>query len=297
MVALVHGGERPPEACSRTSLRPTTLDELPQLARAAWRSGLCAIKLFAAGTQRNRLATEATAPDNVMARAIRAVKAAQPAMCVMTETCLCSYTDSGACVIVGEDGKIDIARTHAALSEEAVVHASAGADVVGPAAMVDGSVEAVRRALNDSGYRGVSVMPHLIVDSALYGLYRTIMAAHPRGGRRMFQIGRDQPHQVVDQARAFLDEGADMLLLEPAIFNLDLAATLRRTVGCPIAAFSVSGEYAMLTTSHFAAVQDTKVIMMEAFECLKRSGVDMIVTYAALELANWLQGTASTTSP
>lgn len=151
--------------------------------------GIGAVKVFASGDVRDRTGSRGKAPDSLMARAIREVKVAHPSMIVMTETCLCSYTDSGECHLIDRTGCPDRLATIEAIAEQAVAHAAAGADVVGPAAMIDGSVSRVRQALDDTNHADVQIMPHLIFDSRLYDAYRQTMDATPASGeRRVFQI-------------------------------------------------------------------------------------------------------------
>jgi porphobilinogen synthase len=174
-------------------------------------------------------------------------------------------------------GLPDKAATADAIAAQAVAQARAGADIVGPAAMLPGSVRAVRTALDQSGYPQVSIMPHLIFDSRLYEGYRLTMDAAPASGtRRMFQIAPTFPQKAVETSLAFVAEGADMLLLEPALFCADVLIVLRQVCKVPIAPFSVSGEYSRL--------EDLR-LQRELAIFLKRAGADQIITYAAAELA------------
>ncbi|HWR48868.1 MAG TPA: hypothetical protein VN327_14850, partial [Pseudonocardiaceae bacterium] len=181
--------------------------------------GIPAVKVFASGDARDRTGSRGKAPDSLMACAIREVKAAHPSVIVMTETCLCSYTDSGECHLIDRTGHPDRLAAIEAIAEQAAAQAAAGADVVGPAAMISGSVSCVRQALIDTGHPEVQIMPHLIFDSRLYDAYRQTMDAAPASGeRRVFQIDPARPQTAVRASLGFVDEGADMLLLEPALF-------------------------------------------------------------------------------
>jgi porphobilinogen synthase len=244
--------------------------------------GIRAVKVFAGTSRRDPSGAAGKASVSLMARAIGEIKAADPGMTVITETCLCSYTDTGECHLAGRHGEPDVPGTIAALAEQAVAQAAAGADIVGPAAMIPGSVRAVRRALDASGHPGTGIMPHLIFDSRLYDGYRTVMGAVPASGdARPFQARPGQPHGAVAAGLGFVAEGAGMLLLEPAVFCADVLVALRAACGVPLAPFSVSGEYARFAP---ADGRDWR-LMTELCLMLKRSGASQIVTYAAADLA------------
>ncbi|MGH3975269.1 MAG: hypothetical protein ACRDS9_18365 [Pseudonocardiaceae bacterium] len=240
--------------------------------------------MAASGDARDRAGSRGKAPDSLMARAIREIKAAHPSVIVMTETCLCSYTDSGECPVIDRTGHPDRLATIEAIAEQAVAQAATGADVVGPAAMISGSVSCVRQALDDTGYPEVQIMPHLIFDSRLYDAYRQTMDAAPASGeRRVFQIDPARPETAVRASLEFVDEGADMLLLEPALFCADVLTVLKQACQVPIAPFSASGEYLKLRS------EGDSRLLVELFTMLKRSGADQIVTYAATDIARSLR--------
>lgn len=246
--------------------------------------GVGAVKVFATGDRRDAVGSAARARDSMMSRAIQEVKAADASMTVMTETCLCSYTDTGECHVGDPAGRPDIAATTEAIAEEAVVQAEAGADIVGPAAMLPGSVRGVRQALDGDGRSDVRIMPHLIFDSKLYDGYRRTMDAVPASGEhRAFQVDPRRPTRAVQTSLEFIDEGADMLLLEPALFCADVLIALKRICDVPLAPFSVSGEYTRLTCA-----DGDQRLLCELFTMLKRAGSDQIITYAAAELARTL---------
>ena len=246
--------------------------------------GIEAVKVFASGDARDRTGSRGKAPDSLMARAISEVKAAHPPMIVMTETCLCSYTVSGECHVIDRTGRPDRLATIDAIAEQAVAQAAAGADVVGPAAMISGSVSRVRQALDDTSHPDVQIMPHVIFDSRLYDSYRQTMDATPASGeRRVFQIDPARLETAERASLGFVDEGADMLLLEPALFSVDMLLALKQACRVPIALFSVSGEYLRLR-----AEGDVR-LLVELFTMLKRSGADQIITYAATDIARSLR--------
>ncbi|MGW0962564.1 hypothetical protein ACWD4K_26980 [Streptomyces gelaticus] len=234
---------------------------------------------------RDAHASQAASPTGLMMRAIRAIKDTAPEMAVMTETCVCSHTDTGECFIAGPWGRgLDLVSTIEALAEQAVAQAAAGADIVGPAAMMPGSVRAVRTALDAAGHEDVSIMPHLIFDSALYEGYRATMGAAPVSGSRAFQIIPRQAEQAIRTGLDYIGEGADMLLLEPALFAVDLLVRLKAATPVPLVPFSVSGEYLRLTSQAEDGTRESR-LLSEAFTMLKRAGAERIVTYGAMDLA------------
>ncbi|MGH3898429.1 MAG: hypothetical protein ACRDTA_09260 [Pseudonocardiaceae bacterium] len=246
--------------------------------------GIPAVKVFASGDARDRTGSRGKACDSLMARAIKEVKAAHPSMIVMTETCLCSYTDCGECHLIDRTGRPDLLATIEAIAEQAVAQAAAGADVVGPAAMISSSVSHVRQALDDTSHPDVQIMPHLIFDSRLYDAYRQTMDATPASGeRRVFQIDPARLETAERTSLGFVDEGADMLLLEPALFCVDMLLALKQACRVPIALFSVSGEYLRLRSEG-----DVR-LLVELFTMLKRSRADQIITYAATDVARSLR--------
>lgn len=259
-----------------------TVGQVPAVMREARQHGIRSVKIFAESTVRDNAGEFSTSPDALMARAVRAAKDAEPEIAVMTETCLCSYTD---------DGRPDIAATIDVTSRQAVAHAAAGADIVGPASMVVGTTKGAREALNEAGHESVSIMPHVIFWSTLYDGFRITMGATPKAGvDREFQINPGKPGQFIDTALQLVGDGADMLLLEPAMFTADVLTELKKRTLAPLFPFSVSGEYT--TLSHVDTETGKRDVrrLVELFTMLKRSGADASVTYAALEIARHLNG-------
>ncbi|MFB4302226.1 hypothetical protein [Actinomadura sp. NTSP31] len=262
------------------------LDQVPGVTARAHAAGITALKVFATD-RRDASGTRACAPDSVMARAIRAVKATCPSMRVMTETCLCAYLSTGDCHITASNGQPDQAATVSALAGQAVAHARAGADVIGPAAMIPGSVAACRSALNSAGFDEVRIMPHLIVDSRLYGGYRAAMGIRPRQEPRPFQLPiSGHTAMAVERGLMMLAEGADSLLIEPALFSTDILSGLHARASVPLLPFSVSGECTTLPPA----------LLAEEYAMLLRAGASRVVSHAALTLADTLGEAPSTIS-
>ena len=267
-----------------------TIKDIRKEAKEISRLGIRSVKLFAIARHKDRQATEATSADNLCLDAIKAFKDVEPDMCVMTETCICTYTDTGNCVLTTKDDKLDYQRTIETFNQYAILQSEGGADVIGPSAMVDGVIPAIRIALNSNGFRDVSIMPHLIIASSLYNIFRrSVGISHIQHSRLSFQIDPKQPRQAIDQAKSFLHEGADMLLLEPALFILDVVSLVRREVTCPLGAFSVSGEYRLLTGGTIKGITDQDALLAEFYSGARRAGTDLLVTYAAKRIATALQ--------
>lgn len=263
------------------------LDGISEEVKELYELGIKGVDIFAPATRKDAQASESLSDDSLMIRAIEAVKESVPKMSVSVETCLCSYTETGNCYLMNEDGTVDVSGTRSTTAESAILQAKAGADILGPSGMVLGNVRAVRASLDDTGFGDVAIMPHLIFDSSLFGEYRSTMKAHPREGhRRSLQIHPSYPEQAVERAEMFLDEGASMILLEPALSLTDVLGLLRSRLRCPILAFSVSGEYKLLKSQGPAVAE-------EVLSSYRRAGADLIVTYMAKETAQRLRHAVS----
>lgn len=203
-------------------------------------------------------------------------------MVIATEVCGCAWTSSGECVLLGSDDRTALDATYELMASMALMHAQTGADIIGPAAVLDGSVRAIRTRLDENGYSDVGITPSVIFDSALFDVYKAAMGTNPgRGHRRGFQLDACSARQGSEQARRWLTEGADSLLVQPAMMSIDLLTKLRGMTDLPLTAFSVSGE-----SSLFADAPDT--VLLEYARSLKRAGADLIMSYDALRLARLL---------
>ncbi|MFD4314967.1 hypothetical protein [Streptomyces sp. NPDC058548] len=246
--------------------------------------GIAGVKVFAYGHDRDGRASGALAPDNRMVATIGAVKDTAPDTAVTTEVCGCSWTDHGQCVLRTADGGIDLDATYQLMADMAVQHADAGADVVSPTAMLDGSIHAVRQALDEAGHRDVGVNPNLAIHTGLYGPFKTLMNTDPRAGHRrglQLEPGRADRDTIV-QARRWINEGADSLTLQPVMTAVDVLVRLRDDQRVPIVAYSTSGEWAALQ-----ALGPNGIV--EYLGMLKRSGADQVLTFAAQAAAEYLE--------
>jgi porphobilinogen synthase len=261
------------------------LNAVADTARRWVELGIRGVKVFVYGTPRDARASGATATRNVMCQAIEEVKAAAPEVMITTEVCGCSWTDHGECAILDGQGRIDVAATFELMSRMAVLHAMAGADAVSPTAMLAGSVRAVRDALDDAALRDVGVCPNIAVHTTLYGPFKRVMGTDPgRGHRRGLQLepGRADRDALL-QADRWLAEGADSLTVQPALTCVDILTRLRAHTRVPLVAYSTSGEYAAL-----AALSDGAVVEYHA--ALRRAGADLILSFAAEQVARALCG-------
>ncbi|WP_306355820.1 MULTISPECIES: hypothetical protein [unclassified Nocardia] len=280
---LVQPDARPPEQYTYV---PTAvaISELGPYAVGLRELGIRACKVFVYCDAKAPDAAEALRPDNLMVAAIQTIRAAVEDMVISTEVCGCAWTDSGECVITDADGRTDVEATYLLMGKMAVLHAQAGADLIGPAAMLDGSVRIIRRGLHEHGYPDVGITPSVIFDSGLFTAYKSAMCTDPgRGNRRGFQIDADHQRQAMAQAERWMSEGADSLLVQPAMMSVDVLTRLRLVTEAPITAFSVSQEQQM-----FAAADDG--LVLEYARMLRRAGADFIMTYDAPRIAAALAG-------
>lgn len=260
------------------------LSEVAAHARELAEAGVRAVKLFAYVENKTSDAAEALEPNNLLVVAVQAIRTAVEDMVISTEVCGCAWTNTGECVLLGLHGRTDTPATYELMARMAVLHAQAGADIIGPAAVLDGSVRAIRAELDDAGYRDVGITPSVIFDSALFTAYKDAMHTDPgRGNRRGFQIDACHTGQALDQAARWLSEGADSLLVQPAMVSVDVLTRLRATVNVPLTSFSVSGEDQLMASAPDA-------VYLEYARSLKRVGADLIMTYGALRLARAVAG-------
>ncbi|MFE3122256.1 hypothetical protein ACFXHD_02420 [Streptomyces hydrogenans] len=246
--------------------------------------GIRGVKVFAFGHDRDGRATGATAPGNRMIQTVQAVKKEAPSTAVTTEVCGCSWTDCGQCVLRTDAGDIDLEATYRLMGTMAVMHAEAGADCVSPTAMLDGSIRAVRQALDEAGHRDVGVNPNIAIHTSLYGPFKTLMQTNPRSGHRrglQLEPGRAQQDTLL-QARCWIAEGADSLTLQPVMTTGDVLVRLRDDQKVPLVAYSTSGEWAALQALGTAG-------MVEYLAMLVRAGADQVLTFAAETVAAHLE--------
>lgn len=252
--------------------------------------GLGGLLVFGVPSHKDEVASEAYADEGVAQRAVRALKAAFPELLVATDVCLCSYTSHGHCGVV-KGGKILNDPSLELLARTAVSHARAGADMVAPSDMMDGRVGTIRRALDQAGFIETLVMSYAAkYASAFYGPFREAAESAPQfGDRRTYQMDPPNAREALREVALDLEEGADIVMVKPALAYLDVIRRVREAFDCPVAAYSVSGEYSMIKAAAGRGWLDERKIVLEVTTALRRAGADIIITYYAPLLARWLR--------
>ncbi len=263
----------------------TLLAELAE-ARAL---GVMATIIFGIPRVKDEAASEAYADEGIVQQAVRAIKKELPDLLVITDVCLCEYTSHGHCGIV-QDGRVLNDPTLELLARTALSHARAGADLVAPSDMMDGRVKAIREALDEAGYVEVPIMAYSAkYASAFYGPFREAAGSAPQfGDRKSYQMDFPNAREALREAELDLEEGADIVMVKPALAYLDVLRRVRDRFGCPVAAYNVSGEYAMVKAAAQKGWLDERAVVMEILTAIKRAGADLILTYHAKDAARWL---------
>jgi porphobilinogen synthase len=266
-------------------------DLVADLAAEAWDAGIPAVILFGLPESKDARGTAAYKDDGIVQRAVAAVKAKVPDITVITDVCLCQYTDHGHCGIV-DNGQIANDPTLELLAKVALSHAKAGADMVAPSDMMDGRVAAIRYALDESGFSDVPIMAYAAkYCSAFYGPFRQAADSAPQfGDRRTYQMDPANILEALREVELDISEGADIIMVKPALAYLDVICRVRERFDLPLAAYNVSGEYSMIKAGAQLGWLDETRVMMESLTAIKRAGADMILTYFAIEAARALQG-------
>ena len=252
-------------------------------------SGIRALLLFGVPAERDEEATGAWEDDGIVQLALRALRPRFPELVLLTDVCLCGYTSHGHCGVV-VDGDVDNDRSLELLARTAVSHAEAGADVVAPSDMMDGRVGAIREALDDHGYERTPILAYSAkYASAFYGPFREAADSAPAfGDRRGYQMDPANVREALRECKIDLAEGADAIMIKPALPYLDVIRAAREAFQVPLAAYSVSGEYAMVKAAARAGWLDEQTAALESLTAIKRAGADLVVSYWTKDLAAWL---------
>ncbi|HUW64028.1 MAG TPA: porphobilinogen synthase [Spirochaetia bacterium] len=252
--------------------------------------GIPGILLFGLPETKDELASGAYDDEGVVQQAIRAVKAAFPDLLVATDVCLCEYTSHGHCGVVS-DGCVLNDPTLELLARTALSHARAGADIVAPSDMMDGRVAAIRRVLDENGYQETPVMAYAVkYASAFYGPFREAAGSAPQfGDRRSYQMDPPNWREALREVRLDIEEGADIVMIKPALAYLDVLQRVRQACDHPLAAYNVSGEYAMVKAAAQKGWIDERRVVLETLTGIKRAGADIIITYHAPDAVRWLK--------
>ena len=245
---------------------------------------------FGIPAAKDEVGSEAYAEDGIIQQAVRAIKEAFPELLVITDICLCEYTSHGHCGLI-RDGRVANDPTLDLLARTAVSHAAAGADMVAPSDMMDGRVGAIRRALDKEGFKDVPVMAYSAkYASAYYGPFRDAAGSAPQfGDRRAYQMDPANSDEALREVWLDIEEGADIVMVKPALAYMDVIRRVKDEFGYPVAAYNVSGEYSMIKAAAQKGWVDERRIVMETLTGIKRAGADIVITYHALDVAKWLR--------
>ncbi len=253
--------------------------------------GVLSVILFGIPDHKDAVGSPSADLSGPVCRAVEAIKRASPATVVMTDVCLCEYTDHGHCGVI-VDQAVDNDATLPILAAEALAHARAGADVVAPSDMMDGRVRAIRDVLDASGFRNLPILSYAAkYASGFYGPFREAAESTPAfGDRRAYQMDPANVREAVKEVLSDVEEGADMVMVKPALSYLDVVRAAKEVTNVPLATYNVSGEYAMVKAAAERGWIDGKRVTLEILTSMKRAGADLILTYHAKEAAEWLQG-------
>ncbi|MGA6924742.1 MAG: porphobilinogen synthase [Desulfosarcina sp.] len=268
-----------------------SIDNLVKVGRQAFDLGIPAIILFGIPNRKDALGTQAYAKDGIVQRAVKAIKDKLPELVVITDVCLCEYTDHGHCGFV--DGQtVDNDATLDLLAKAALSHAKAGADMVAPSDMMDGRVAEIRAVLDENDFSHVPIMSYAAkYCSAYYGPFREAAQSAPKfGDRRTYQMDPANAREAIREAVMDVEEGADIIMVKPALAYLDIICRIRDEIDLPVAAYNVSGEFSMIKAADKMGWIDGQKVMMETLTAIKRAGADMILTYFAMDAAALING-------
>ncbi len=266
-----------------------SIDNVVKVAKTVQNLDIPAIMLFGLPDKKDPLGTGAYAKNGIVQQAIKAVKDSHPDLAVITDVCLCQYTDHGHCGIV-EGNTVDNDASLDLIARTALSHCRAGADMVAPSDMMDGRVAEIRNLLDENNFSRIPIMSYAAkYCSAYYGPFREAADSAPQfGDRRTYQMDPANAIEAIREATMDIEEGADIIMVKPALAYLDIINRIREEIDLPVAAYNVSGEYAMIKAAEQMGWLDGKKVMMETLTAIKRAGADMILTYFAIETAGIL---------
>lgn len=286
---VVHGREVRRPIGSMPGICQLSVDQAVSEAGQAAALGIPAVLLFGVPDVKDALGSENFADDGIVQQAVRAIKAAQLGLVVIVDVCMCEYTDHGHCGIIREE-RVDNDATLEILGRAAVSYARAGADLVAPSGMMDGMVAAIRAALDGAGFNETGILSYAVkYASAFYGPFREAAEGAPKfGDRRTHQMDPANAREALRELALDVAEGADMVMVKPALAYLDVVRRVREACDLPVVAYNVSGEYAMLKAAAANGWLDERAAVLELLTGIKRAGADLIVTYHALDAARWM---------
>lgn len=268
-----------------------SVENLAEEAKAMADLGIPAVLLFGLPRKKDDIGSEAASPKGTVQQAVRRLKKDVPGLVVITDVCLCGYTSHGHCGLLRPGGEVDNDASLEVLAQVAVSHAQAGADIVAPSDMMDGRVGAIREALDETGLEMTAILSYAVkYASSFYGPFRDAAESAPQfGDRRAYQMDPANAREALREATLDVEEGADILMVKPAMPYLDILARLRPEFDLPLAAYQVSGEYSMLKAAAGKGWLDETAVMLESLLSIKRAGADLILTYFAKQAAKLLE--------
>ncbi|MEY8767795.1 porphobilinogen synthase [Francisella philomiragia] len=289
-IFVVHGNGIKKEISSMPNQYHWSVDMLDELVEQVVKSGIKSLMIFGVPKTKDLISSENYDPNGITQQAIRKIKELAPELVVATDVCMCSFTPHGHCGILDEHDYVDNDQTLEILQKTAISHAQAGADIVAPSGMMDGMIIAMRQALDESGFETVSIMSYSVkYASAYYGPFRSACSSSLKGDRKTYQMDYRNKKEAIREALADVEQGADFIMVKPALSYLDIINELSHIIELPIAAYHVSGEYAMIKAAANAGLVDEKAITIEMLTSMKRAGAKIILTYTALDVANWIR--------
>jgi porphobilinogen synthase len=288
---VAHGIDRREPIAAMPGVDHLSIDHAVAEAREAAELGIPAVLLFGLPAAKDEEGSGAWDDEGVVQLATRAIKDAHPDLLVITDLCLCEYTSHGHCGVVRPDGSVDNDATLDLLSRTAVSQARAGADIIAPSDMMDGRVGTIRQALDEDGYTDTPILAYSAkFASAYYGPFREAADSAPAfGDRRGYQMDPANGNEALREAKLDVEEGADIVMVKPALPYLDVIRRIKDETAMPVAAYNVSGEYAMVKAAAAAGYLDERATVLETLTSIRRAGADIVITYHAKDAAEWLR--------
>lgn len=292
-IFVVDGENKKEEIPSMPGQFRYSVDRLPEMVEEVEKAGIPAVILFGIPSHKDELGTDSYSEEGIIQRALRKIKGEGSKLYLITDVCFCEYTSHGHCGYLechGEVCDVDNDRTLELLKKQVVSHAQAGADMVAPSGMMDGMIAAIREALDAAGFTDIPIMSYAAkYASAYYGPFRDAAESTPAfGDRRSYQMDPANFNEALREVALDIQEGADIVMVKPALAYLDVIRAVKETFKYPTAAYNVSGEYSMVKAAALKGWIDEKRVVLETLTSMKRAGADLILTYHALEAARWL---------
>jgi porphobilinogen synthase len=285
----IHGKDVKKPVASMPGVFQLSVEHVVKEAEKAHQAGVPAVILFGIPERKDAEGSSAWHADGIVQRTIRAIKDKRPELCVIADVCFCEYTDHGHCGVI-VDGEVANDETLENLGKQSISLAQAGADILAPSGMMDGMVMAIREAIDEEGFEGTPIMSYAVkFASGFYGPFREAAGSTPSfGDRRAYQMDPANGREAVREAQLDVAEGADILMVKPALAYLDVISEVRETYELPVAAYNVSGEFSMIEAAAANGWIDRQRVILETLTGIRRAGADMILTYWATEVAGWL---------